>query len=142
MTKGEDYTGVSVSFLGHDGAGKLLLAKRSERCRDEWHTWETGGGGVKFGENVEDALVRELKEEYGTAPLSFAFLGYRDLHRVHEGRPTHWVALDFAVRLDPAAVHNNEPEKCEELGWFSPDALPHPQHSQLASMIERYRDQF
>lgn len=35
MKKGEDFTGITIVFLCHDGEGNFLLAKRGAQCRDE-----------------------------------------------------------------------------------------------------------
>ena len=64
MKKGEDYTGVSVVFFCHDGEGNWLLSKRSVNTRDEHGAWDPGGGGIEFGDSVEDTLGKEIKEEY------------------------------------------------------------------------------
>jgi 8-oxo-dGTP diphosphatase len=50
-------------------------------------------------------------------------------------RDDHWVAIVFAVRLDPGAARIGEPHKFDALGWFAPDALPAPLHSQLAPAL-------
>lgn len=42
---------------------KLLLIK--EKLEDEKEYWIVPGGGVRFGENLEEAVLRELKEEVG-----------------------------------------------------------------------------
>lgn len=140
MQKGEDYTGIAVVYAVHDGKGNYLLNKRSANCRDEHGTWDPGGGGVDFGDTVDDTLRKELKEEYLAEPLEIEFLGFRDVHRTHDGRPTHWVALDFKVLVDPAGVGNGEPHKFDEIGWFRLDALPSPLHSQYPFFLEKYRD--
>jgi 8-oxo-dGTP diphosphatase len=41
--------------------------------------------------------------------------------------PSHWVALVLRVRVDPPG----EPHKVDAPGWFRPDELPSPVHSQL-----------
>ena len=43
--------------------GKLLLVKEEE---DEWRSFP--GGGIDYGESVDQALIRELSEELGIAP--------------------------------------------------------------------------
>ena len=42
-------------------------------------------------------LTEEVKEEYSADVLDYEFLGYRDVHREHNGDKTHWLALDFKV---------------------------------------------
>lgn len=64
MKKGIDYTGVSVVFFCHDCKGRILMAKRSQNCRDEKGKWDIGGGGLDFGENVDETLAKEIMEEY------------------------------------------------------------------------------
>ena len=66
MKRGEDYTGVAVVYFCHDGKGNFLLNKRGVNCRDEHGTWDPGGGGIEFGDTVENSLRKEIKEEYCT----------------------------------------------------------------------------
>ena len=140
MDKGKDYTGISVVFLCHDGKGNILLSKRSTKCRDEHGTWDPGGGGLEFGDTVENTLKKEIAEEYCTDVLDFEFLGYRDVHREHDGRKTHWLALDFKVLIDRNKVKNGEPHKLEAVEWFTLDNLPSPTHSQFPNFLKLYKD--
>ncbi|WP_428234883.1 NUDIX domain-containing protein [Gracilimonas sp.] len=43
---------------------KLLLVELMSPVTNEW-TWIPPGGGVEFGESLEDALIREFEEETG-----------------------------------------------------------------------------
>lgn len=140
MVKGVDYPGIAVVFFCHDGQGTYLAGKRSSRARDEHGCWDIGGGGVKHGELLEDALKREVKEEYGCDSISIEYLGFREVHRVMEGKATHWIVFDFKVRIDPVQVRNGDPEKIDEIGWFSLESLPAPCHSQIPPTIQKYRD--
>jgi ADP-ribose pyrophosphatase YjhB (NUDIX family) len=120
---------VSCVFVCYDGAGRILLARRSAGARDEPGVWDVGSGALEFGETFEAAVIREVTEEYATAPLAIELLGVRNVLRADP--PSHWVAVVFAVRLDPEAVRIGEPHKFDELAWFAPDALPAPLHSQF-----------
>jgi len=140
MKKGIDYPGVGIVFFCHDGAGNYLLNKRSKNCRDEHGRWDPGGGSLDLGEKVEDTLKREIAEEYCADVLDFKFMGYRDVLREHEGKKTHWIALDFKVHIDRSKVKNGEPHKFEELEWFSLGNLPSPLHSQFNAALEKYKD--
>jgi len=140
MNKGVDYTGVSVIFLCHDGEGNFLMAKRSSNCRDEHGCWDIGGGGLEFGHNVEETIKKEVKEEYCTDVLESEFLGYRDVHREHNGTRTHWIALDFKVLVDKSKVKIGEPNKFSSMEWFTPDSFPTPIHSQIPKFLQLYKD--
>ncbi|MDQ5950165.1 MAG: 8-oxo-dGTP diphosphatase [Patescibacteria group bacterium] len=139
MKKGQDFTGVSVVYFCHDGKGNVLLNKRGENCRDEKGVWDCGGGGLEFGDKVEETLKKEIAEEYCTDVLGFEFLGYRDVHREHGSQKTHWIALDFKVLVDREKVSNGEPHKFDEVCWFPISALPTPLHSQLPHFLEKYK---
>ena len=122
---------VSVVFVCHDLRGRVLLARRSPGARDEPGAWDCGAGALEFGETFEQAVTREVTEEYGTAPAAIELRGVRNVLR--DG--SHWVAIVFAVRVDPAAVAIGEPDKFDALGWFPVDDLPAPLHSQLPATL-------
>jgi len=140
MKRGVDYTGVSIVFACHDGRGNFLFSKRGIQCRDEQGTWDPGGGGLEFGNTVEQTLRKEIKEEYCTDVLAFERLGYRDVHRENNGARTHWIALDFKVLVDRAKAKNGEPHKMDEIRWFALDSLPSPMHSQWPVFFNLYKE--
>ena len=115
------------------------MAKRGNNTRDEHDRWDIGGGGLEFDDGVESTLRKEIQEEYCTDVLDFEFLGYRDVHHENQGKPTHWIALDFKVRVDPAKVKNGEPHKFEEIAWFTLDTIPEKSHSQFPNFLNLYR---
>jgi 8-oxo-dGTP pyrophosphatase MutT (NUDIX family) len=127
---------VSCVFVCHDGTGRVLLARRGAGARDEPGTWDTGAGALEHGESFADAVRREVREEYTAGALSIETIGVRNVLR----GGSHWVAVVSAVLVDPAAVAIGEPHKFDELGWFSPDALPTPLHSQLPATVELFRE--
>jgi 8-oxo-dGTP diphosphatase len=45
--------------------GKLLIVQRAKNEKVAGGTWECPGGKVEFGEDLETALKREVKEETG-----------------------------------------------------------------------------
>ena len=140
MKKGEDYTGVTIVYLCHDGKGNILLNKRSVNCRDEHGRWDPRGGGLEFGDTVENTLKKEIAEEYCTDVLDYEFLGYRDVHREHNGKKTHWIGLDFKVLVDRNKVKNGEPHKFDDVAWFRSDKLPSPLHSQFPNFLNLYKE--
>ncbi len=140
MKKGSDYTGITIVYACHDGDGNFLFNKRGIKCRDEHGAWDIGGGGLEFGDTVENTLKKEIKEEYCTDVLGYEFLGYRDVHRENDGKPTHWVALDFKVLVDKDKVGNGEPHKFDAVDWFRLNSLPSKTHSQFPNFLNLYKD--
>lgn len=140
MIKGIDYIGVAVVYFCHDGKGNFIMAKRSQNARDEQGRWDIGGGSMEFGQTVEETLRKEIGEEYCTNVQSYEFLGYRDVHRAHNGQPTHWIALDFKVIVDRDKVQNGEPHKFDDIGWFTLDTIPENSHSQFPEFLRLYSD--
>ncbi len=139
MQKGVDYPAITVSYVCHDGKGNFLMNKRGKNARDENGKWDFGGGGLEFGEKVEECLLKEIEEEFGTKPIEYRFLGYLDMLRSHDGKNTHWVSLEFLALLDRGKVINGEPNKFDEIGWFRLDALPEPLHPAVSMILEKFR---
>ena len=136
LRRGVDFIGVCCVFWCHDGKGKVLLHKRSAACRDEQGAWDVGSGAMEFGEDFESAVRRELKEEYCVEPLEIKFLVADNVRRASDGKNTHWVALRFAVLVDSKKVKIGDPKGMDEIGWFTPDNLPSPLHSQFRRHYE------
>lgn len=137
--KGIDYTGITIVYFCHDGKGNFVMAQRSSQARDEQGRWDVGAGGLEFDDTIENTLKKEIKEEYCTDVLDFEFLGYRDVHREHEGKKTHWVTFDFKVLVEPSLVRIGEPHKFDNIGWFTLENLPNPIHSQLSNFLNLYK---
>ena len=136
MKAGVDYIGVTCVFFCHDGKGNVLLHKRSQNCRDERGMWDCGGGQLEHGETFEEGVRREIREEYCVEPQELKFVEVRNILRKNGSENTHWVALVFAAEVDRSKVKIGDPESIDEIGWFSPDNLPQPQHSMLLRHIE------
>src|SRR4051812_9489986 len=65
---------------------QILLLQRAARdsCAG---VWEMPGGGVEKGEDIVEALKRELQEETGITLESEAnYIGYFDFHNIETGK--------------------------------------------------------
>ncbi|MCX6646126.1 MAG: NUDIX hydrolase [bacterium] len=51
-----------VAMIARDINGRILLL---QHVREHGNYWVLPGGGVDLGESVEDAMVREIREELG-----------------------------------------------------------------------------
>lgn len=125
MKKGIDYIGVAAGAMIFNDKGELFLSRRSQNCKNERGHWETPGGSIKFGETQEQAVRREMIEEYGAEIEIIEQFPAADHMIPAEGQ--HWVATTFLARFKPGQEPKiMEPEKCDEIGWFSLDNLPSP----------------
>src|SRR3989338_7265625 len=138
MKQGFDFIGNSVVYFCHDGKGNVVMAKRSQNARDEKGRWDIGGGALELYETVDQALRKEIKEEYNCE-----FIGFREVHREIDGRKTHWISLDFKVLVDVSDLKTNEPHKFDEVKLFPISEMirePEQVHSQLPEFLEKYKD--
>ena len=140
LKRGVDFIGVTCVFYCHDGNSNLLIHRRSDKCRDEVGRWDVGGGSMEFGETFEEAVKREIKEEYCCDVKDLKFIKINNVLRKNGKVDTHWVALIFAAEVNPKQVKIGEPEKMEEIGWFPADNLPVPLHSMFLEHLAMVRE--
>jgi len=119
LEKGRDYIGVGVGAIVVDRGRVLLLKRRKE---PESGCWGIQGGAVEFGESIEDAVKREVKEELSVEVELVALLGVTDHILPHAG--VHWVSPVFLARIASGSPKNAERDKHSDLRWFGLDDLP------------------
>lgn len=142
MIIGVDYVGITTPFFCNDGRGNFLFHKRSRDCRDEQGNWDPGSGKLDFGVRLEDNVLREVSEEYGCVGIIQERLPAIDIFRKHDGQLTHWVSIPFFILVNPEEVRNNEPEKIDEIGWFTLENLPYPLHTGFQTTFSAYKESF
>ncbi len=116
---GIDCIGVGVGALIMNQQNRILLTKRGPLAKNEVGTWEIPGGAVEFGETLEKALKREVKEELGIEIEIVELLQVCDHILTKEGQ--HWVSPSYICKITKGTPQNLEPGKCDEIGWFSID---------------------
>jgi ADP-ribose pyrophosphatase YjhB (NUDIX family) len=101
--------------------GKVLIVRRARPPANGLYTLP--GGGVELGETLEEAVIREVKEETALDVEPVALAGYRQAiaRDAQGGVERHFVILPFAARWIAGEVTLNE-----ELGealWLEPAEL-------------------
>ena len=104
--------------------GKVLLCRRND-----FDVWNLPGGGMEKGETVDEAVVREVREETGLEVEVDRLVGVYSKPQKDE------VVLSFLCReVDGKLTTTEESVECE---YFDPDDLP---PNTLPKHAERVKD--
>ena len=121
MKRGVDYIGVAAGAVIVNEEGKYFAALRGKEAKDERGKWEFPGGGVEFGETLEQTAIREIKEEHGVELEVVEFLSVETVFIKPENH--HWVTVTYVCKIKEGEPKILEPHKCDQIGWFLLDEL-------------------
>jgi 8-oxo-dGTP diphosphatase len=114
---------------------KALLARRSPGRKAYPGLWSFPGGHVEPNETLEQALVREAREEIGVVPISYA-----ELARISDPNApvTYHMYIVTSWEGEPTILDDEH----IELRWFSPataQKLPDLALAEYRPMLEKLR---
>jgi len=112
------YLAVSAAIFR---AERVLIVRRGVPPMQGIYTLP--GGGVELGETLEQAVMREVREETGLAIEALSLAGYRQvIARDSEGKiERHFVILPFAARYLAGEISLNA--ELAEAKWLLPSEL-------------------
>lgn len=101
--------------------GRVLIVRRARQPAHGLYTLP--GGGVEIGETLEEAVIREVREETALEVQPVALAGYRQaIARDAKGSvERHFVILPFAARWLSGEVALNE--ELADAHWLFPEEL-------------------
>lgn len=101
--------------------GRVLIVRRARPPAHGLYTLP--GGGVELGETLEEAVIREVREETALEISPVALAGYRQaIARDAKGDvERHFVILPFAARWISGEISLNE--ELAEAHWLVPDDI-------------------
>ncbi|MEW5938934.1 MAG: NUDIX domain-containing protein [Chloroflexota bacterium] len=103
--------------------GAFIFNAKGELLLLESHKWPgvyvVPGGHVELGERLEEAVVREAKEETGLDVHAVEFINFQQfIYDPAFWKKRHFIFFDFACRADGAdVILNNE---AEAYVWVEP----------------------
>jgi len=112
-----DIPRIAVGAVVFDRLGRLLLVKR--RYPPAPNRWAIPGGHVELGEELKEAVVRELEEETGLKgynPTLIAITEYVS-EDVNGKVIYHYVIIDFLIREYHGELRPNE--EVLDIGFFN-----------------------
>ena len=129
--------GVHTVLIREDGY--ILLGLRSKDVNLAPNKWSTICGNLETGESAVDGAVREVAEEIGVVidPRDMQFATVT--HFVNDEGHGPAFAMFFTATKWTGEPRVMEPDKCDVLGWFSPDELPDPMVPYVASALHDVR---
>ena len=103
--------------------GEILLQKRRDTNK-----WCVISGHVDFGESVEQAVIREIKEETNCSSTINRFIGIYSSPSSQtyqrKNAQVQYVTLYFEAELTSPVLLNYKNAETGELKFFNADALP------------------
>lgn len=105
---------VTVAALLVDDVRRLLFGLRAMTKVSYPGMWDAPGGHVELGETLEQALIREVREELGIQLSKWTLLRTVDFKEGGQIVPCHV----FAV-ADWTGLPSNACDEHDELRWFS-----------------------
>lgn len=119
-----------------DGNGNVLLQLRADD-----KTWENHGGSIELDEKVEDALIREVKEELGITIIEYNLLNIYsgpNYHNVYpNGDEVSCIDITYYSHKFAGEISLQEDEVLE-VAWFNKDNLPHNLHHNSKQALMDY----
>ncbi|MGZ3594125.1 MAG: NUDIX domain-containing protein [Syntrophales bacterium] len=111
-----------------DGRGILLVSRKNYPFG-----WAIPGGFVDYGESLEDAAVREAKEETG---LDIKLIGqFHTYSRPDRDSRHHSISTVYIAK---ASGVPHAADDAKEIGIFTKDALPEPIAFDHGEILEDY----
>ncbi|MBN2846903.1 MAG: NUDIX domain-containing protein [Coriobacteriia bacterium] len=126
--------GVAGKAIVRDGAGKMLLLQRASASSHDPGLWELPGGKMEYGEQLPEALAREVTEETGlTVSVGRPILTW------HFTKEPFWVTgVTFVCDLVTGEIALSREH--DDAVWLTPAAaLAYPLSMRMAEQIEAYR---
>jgi ADP-ribose pyrophosphatase YjhB (NUDIX family) len=101
--------------------GRVLIVRRGRAPAKGLYTLP--GGGVELGETLEQAVIREIREETALDIEPLELVGFRQAiaHDATGRVERHFVILPFAARYIGGEITLNE--ELSEAHWLEPTAL-------------------
>lgn len=123
----------TVGVFIFNSSGEMLLLK-SHKFPGKY---VVPGGHVELGERLEEAAIREAKEETGLDIYDLKFINFQQfIYDPSFWKKRHFIFFDYACKTDSLSVRlNNE---AEEHVWVKLDAALHlPLDSYTRASIEK-----
>ncbi len=102
--------------------GQILLCRVSARLLEHAGSWTLPGGGLDFGEDPADAMVREVREETGLLVRPAGVAGIDSLVIPNEGSTTHSLRIIYFTEVLGGVLTNEVDGSTDLCEWHDVEA--------------------
>lgn len=114
----------ACAFIHHDfdGVDKVFLPKRADTKKFLPGKYELVGGHIDFGEDIEEGLKREVREELGmTISLGEPYAAFTYANTIKGSHSVEVIYFaKFIESIEQVTIH---PEDHSAYGWFTKDEV-------------------
>lgn len=110
---------IGVNAIILNDKGEILLSRRINRIGEG--TYGLIGGKLKKGETFEEGMIRELKEEID---IEVKKEDIEVINLANTIDKQHFIQIGILIKKYTGTIQNKEPNKCNDLQFFSLDNLP------------------
>ena len=135
MKIGKDYIGVGVGAFILNEDNELLLQKRSVPAEKDYRC--IPGGRLELFETLENAVIRETKEETDLDIEVVQMIGICD-HIIKEEN-AHWIATSYLWKIKSGESKIMEPDKASDMKCFYINNLPNKLTITTKKDLEDYK---
>ena len=123
MSARQDFTRVAAYGLIIDD-DRVLLCRLSARVPNAVGQWTLPGGGLDFGEDPVDAMVREVREETGYEVQSGDLIGVDSICTDTPYGRMHSIRIVYRATVVGGALRPEIDGSTDLCDWFTQTTLP------------------
>jgi 8-oxo-dGTP diphosphatase len=109
-------TRISAYALIQD-SGRVLLCRLSKELPRWEGCWTLPGGGLNFGENPEEAMIREVEEETGLYVRATALAGIDSIHDVSGDDDFHGIRIIYDSEVTGGSLRHELSGSTDLCAW-------------------------
>lgn len=127
--------GCVISLIMKDNKILMILRKN----KPDAGNYNLVGGRMEEGETVNQAIIREAKEEVGLTIQDSDIEVVSSLHRICDNGTYNAIEFILIIKDFQGEPKNLEPDFCEKLEWIDINNLPNNISPYAKTAIENYK---